>query len=143
MFATRTWLKLGFVVLVLGTALAGCAWLAARMVRRPGRRAGVVLVAVAGCDLRGAQRVYAWANAAGYTPITGQARILPAYRPLTAKRWLRKHGLMPHAAGPVKLAAGMGLDYPRAALDCAAPASRPNVLFVVIDSWRADALTPR
>jgi membrane-anchored protein YejM (alkaline phosphatase superfamily) len=42
-FATRTWLKLGFVVLALGAALAACAWLAAQMVRRPGRRAGMVL----------------------------------------------------------------------------------------------------
>ena len=107
-FATRTWLKLGLVVLALGAALAACAWLAAQMVRRPGRRAGLVLALSLGAIFVAHNGIYAWANAAGYTPI----------------------------------AAGMGLDYPRAALECAAPASRPNVLFVVIDSWRADALTP-
>ena len=111
------------------------------MVRRPGRRAGVVLALSLGAIFVVQNGIYA-ANAAGYTPITGQTRIPAAYRALTAKRWFRKHGLMPHAAAPVKLAAGMGLDYPRAALECAAPASRPNVLLVVIDSWRADALTP-
>ena len=141
-FATRTWLKLGFVVLALGAALAACAWLAVQMVRRPGRRAGMVLALSLGAIFVAHNGIYAWANAAGYTPITGQTRILPAYRALTAKRWFRKHGLMPHASAPVKLAAGIGLAYPRAALECAAPASRPNVLFVVIDSWRADALTP-
>ena len=141
-FATRTWLKLGFIVLVLGSWLAGCAGLAARMVRRRGRLAGVALAISLGILFVVQNGIYAWASAAGYTPITGQTRILPAYRPLTAKRWFRKHGLMPHAEAPVKLATSMGLAYPRAALRCAASASPPNVLFVVIDSWRADALKP-
>jgi hypothetical protein len=141
-FATRTWLKLGFIVLVLGSLLVGCAWLAARLVRRRGRLAGVVLAISLGTVFVVHNGIYAWASAAGYTPITGQTRILPAYRPLTAKRWFRKHGLMPHAQAPVKLATSMGLAYPRAALSCTAPSSRPNVLFVVVDSWRADALKP-
>jgi membrane-anchored protein YejM (alkaline phosphatase superfamily) len=141
-FATRTWLKLGFVVLVLGSLLAGCAWLATRLVRRRGRLAGVVLAISLGTIFVVHNGIYAWASAAGYTPITSQARILPAYRPLTAKRWFREHGLMPQSLPPIKLATGMGLDYPRAALSCTAPSSRPNVLFVVIDSWRADALKP-
>jgi membrane-anchored protein YejM (alkaline phosphatase superfamily) len=140
-FATRTWIKLGLIVVALGALLAGCAWLAARMVRRPGRRAGVALATALGAIFMLHNGVYAWANAAGYTPITGQARILPGYRPLTAKRWLRRHGLMPQSQAPIKLAAGVGLDYPRDALDCAAPAPRRNVLFVVVDSWRADALS--
>ena len=86
-FATRTWIKLGLIVVALGALLAGCAWLAARMVRRPGRRAGVALATALGAIFMLHNGVYAWANAAGYTPITGQARILPGYRPLTAKRW--------------------------------------------------------
>jgi membrane-anchored protein YejM (alkaline phosphatase superfamily) len=141
-FATRTWLKLGLVVLVLGSLLAGCAWLAARLVRRRGRFAGVVLAVSLGTIFVVHNGIYAWASAAGYTPITSQARILPAYRPLTAKRWFREHGLMPRVQAPIKLATGMGLNYPRAALSCTAPSSPPNVLFVVIDSWRADALKP-
>jgi len=141
-FATRTWLKLGLIVLVLGAALAGCAWLAARMVRRPGRRAGVALaVSLAGVFVV-QNGIYAWANAAAYTPVTSQTRILPGYRPLTAKRWFRKHGLMPRTHAPIQLAAGVGLDYPRAALDCSPPSPSRNVLFIVVDSWRADALAP-
>jgi len=141
-FATRTWVKLGVIVLVLGAFLAGCAWLAARLVRRRGRLAGVAVAISLGTIFAVHNGIYAWASAAGYTPITGQARILPGYRPLTAKRWLRKHGLMPRSQAPVKLAASMGLSYPRAALSCTAPSARPNVLFVVVDSWRADALNP-
>jgi membrane-anchored protein YejM (alkaline phosphatase superfamily) len=141
-FATTTWVKLGLLVLALGALLAGCAWLAARMVRRRGRRAGIALAASLATLFVLHNGIYAWANAAAYTPITSQTRILPGYRPLTAKRWLRKHGLMPHSQAPVHLAAGVGLAYPRAELDCAAPAPTRNVLFVVIDSWRADALDP-
>ena len=81
-FATRTWLKLGFVVLVLGSLLAGCAWLAARMVRRRGRLAGVALAISLGTIFVVHNGIYAWASAAGYTPITGQtqdpARVPPA-----------------------------------------------------------------
>jgi hypothetical protein len=141
-FATMTWIKLGFIVIALGAALAGCAWLAARMTRRRGRVAGVALAISLGAIFFVQNGIYAWASAAGYTPITGQTRILPGYRPLTAKRWFRKHGLMPRSLPPIKLATSMGLDYPRAALSCGTPSSPPNVLFVVIDSWRADALRP-
>ena len=129
-FATRTWLKLGLLVLMLGAALAGCAWLATWMVRRPGRRAGVVLTAILVGVFVVQNGIYAWVNAAAYTPVTSQTRILPGYRPLTAKRWFRRHGLMPHSHAPIHLAAGVGLDYPRDALDCAAPSRVRTRAFV-------------
>jgi uncharacterized protein len=140
-FALRSYLKLGAVTLALAAMLAGCAWLAGRLVRRRGRLAGPILAATLVAIVVLHNGVHAWASAAGYTPVTGQGRVLPFYRPLTAKRWLRERGLMPRSQDPIVLARGVGLNYPKSPLACAGLSSRPNLMFVVVDSWRADALT--
>ncbi len=141
-FPLRSYLKLGTIALALAAMLAGCAWLAGRLVRRRGRLAGPMLAITLAVIVVGHNGVHAWANAAGYTPVTGQARILPFHRALTAKRWLRGHGLTPRSQDAIVLAASIGLNYPRAPLSCVGLSRRPNLLFVVVDSWRADALTP-
>jgi len=141
-FPLRSYLKLAAIVFALTVLLATCAWLAQRMVRRRGTRLGPFVALAMLLIVVVHNGVYAWANAAAYTPITGQMRILPLYKPLTAKRWLRNHGLTPRSSELVVVAAGVGLNYPRAPLACIAPAPRSNLLFVVVDSWRADALTP-
>jgi membrane-anchored protein YejM (alkaline phosphatase superfamily) len=141
-FPLRSYLKLGTIALALAAMLAGCAWLAGRLVRRRGRLAGPMLAITLAVIVVAHNGVHVWASAAGYTPVTGQARILPFYRPLTAKHWLREHGLMPRSREPIMLAASVGLNYPRAPLACERLSSRPNLMFVVVDSWRADALTP-
>src|SRR5262245_9654822 len=138
-FAPVSWLKLGLIVAGLAALLAVCDWIARRMVRRRGA-VGVAVAVVLTAIVLLHNGVHAWANASGYTPITGQVRILPFHRPLTAKRWLRRHGLM--SQHPVALGEGVGLDYPREPLDCHPLPHPPNMLFVVVDSWRADALRP-
>jgi membrane-anchored protein YejM (alkaline phosphatase superfamily) len=138
-FAPVSWLKLALIVVGLAALLAVCDWIARRMVRRRGV-AGAVVAGTLTAVVLAHNGVHAWANAAGYTPITGQVRILPFHRPLTAKRWLRRHGLMSRPQPPVALSEGVGLDYPREPLDCHPLPRPPNLLFVVVDSWRADAL---
>lgn len=141
-FAPRTWATLAAITLVLAVALAACARIAQRLATRPGRRAGPIVALSLVAIVVMHNGFHAWANAAAYTPVTGQTRILPYHRALTAKRWLRSHGLMPDPVPSVHLSAGIGLNYPRSPLDCA-PSGRPlNLLFVVIDSWRGDALVP-
>lgn len=141
-FAPVSWLKLALIVAGLAALLAACDQLARRMVRRPGGVAGVAVGLALATIVLLHNGVHAWANAAGYTPITGQVRVLPLHRPLTAKRWLRRHGFMSRRQHSVALGEGVGLDYPREPLDCRPLARRPNLLFVVVDSWRADALSP-
>lgn len=136
-FAPVSWLKLALIVVGLAALLLACDSIARRMLRRPGAAAVAVAVVLTAIVLLH-NGVHAWADAAGYTPITGQTRILPFHRPLTAKRWLRRHGAL--SQHPVALGEGVGLDYPREPLDCHPLPRRPNLLFVVVDSWRADAL---
>lgn len=101
---------------------------------------GYVIAAVLASVFSTENVVYAWADASAYTPITKQMRVLPGYAPLTAK----KFGLS-SAPGPMatlNLERNSGVRYPAHALQCTAPTAPLNILVVLIDAWRFDALTP-
>ncbi len=88
--------------------------------------------------------VYAWADASAYTPITKQIRVLPGYAPLTAKKFFDRFGLSsaPNPMAAMDFERNSGLAYPTHALQCMAPTAPLNILVVLIDAWRFDALTP-
>lgn len=88
--------------------------------------------------------VYAWADASDYTPITKQIRILPGYAPLTAKQFFDRYGLSSasDSVAQIDFERSSGLAYPAQPLQCTAPAAPLNVVVILVDSWRADALTP-
>jgi membrane-anchored protein YejM (alkaline phosphatase superfamily) len=108
--------------------------------RRAGGRAfATVLIVV----FLTAHALHAWADAVSYTPITRQRKLLPAFHGLTAKSQLLKLGLVsPESRIDV---AGRKEDsdlaYPLAPIACT-PSSKPNIIFIVVDSWRFDALHP-
>jgi membrane-anchored protein YejM (alkaline phosphatase superfamily) len=91
-----------------------------------------------------------WADAIAYEPFLQQTLVLPLRYAATAKRFLRARGLQLHAR-PVfearQPADSTGLSYPLRPLDCRIPSRRPNILFILIDSWRFDEMnaevTPR
>ena len=85
---------------------------------------------------------HAWADVAGYTPITRQSRLLMAYVPWTAESFFKKLGVEIEQTDAALLAAdhGTNLAYPVEPLRCGRADDPPNILFVVIDSWRFDAL---
>lgn len=87
--------------------------------------------------------VYAWADAVSYTPITNQARLLPGYLPTTMRRAFRDFGIVPaEAAAFFEVKNGENnLLYPINKLNCTAPNDTPNIIFVVMDSWRFDTLS--
>lgn len=88
--------------------------------------------------------VYALSDARGDRAIAALGRVFPLYQPLTAKRFLiRTFGLETTERQHLAVAEpGLLLRYPLEAprIDPAGP--RPNVLVVVVDSLRADALEP-
>jgi membrane-anchored protein YejM (alkaline phosphatase superfamily) len=144
-FPTRMYVQAALVaigILVAQAALAAVVWRAVRS--RPGGRLGPALgIGLASAFLAQAG-LHAWADLAGYTPVTRQQRLLPGYLPATTENLFRKLGFEVHRAG-VELGAadrGSGLSYPRRPLQCDPAPERPHLLFVVIDAWRFDALTP-
>ena len=112
-------------------------------------RAGACLaVIVAGCFLA-SHLVHAWAEAHSYVPVTAFTRFLPLYFPLQDSRRMERLGLVSEArtrefrrVAAMGRPADGGLRYPLAPLHCDPPSPRLNVLLVVIDGMRADALTP-
>lgn len=88
--------------------------------------------------------VYAFADARSYVPITQQARLLPVYFPTTLRSAFRALGFS-RSDSTIDLLESSAdfttaLRYPHEPLRCEAP--KLNVLFVVLDSWRSDMLTP-
>ncbi len=88
--------------------------------------------------------VYAWADLRDFLHVTRNAGLFPLYQPLTIRDFAVKRlgvrldaevrgGIDPHYSG---------LDYPKAPLVAEPPARPLNFLFIVVDSLRADMLTP-
>ena len=92
--------------------------------------------------------IHAWAEAHYYAPVTGFTRYLPLYQP-RSDRGLVRLGLVNRTrAREGGLIAALGrppdraLNYPLAPLRCEPRPPLLNVLLVVIDGMRADALMP-
>jgi membrane-anchored protein YejM (alkaline phosphatase superfamily) len=143
-FPARMWLLAAMLALLLlgwQAWLGGLAW---RWVgSRPRIAGGRAIVAVLAVSCVSYHFMHAWAAAAGYAPLTRQTALLPLNKPMTAKRFLRRLGVHVPATESVAAQVGPGgLVYPRRPLDCPAPDARRNIVLIVIDSWRFDALMP-
>jgi len=149
MLETQTWAFLALYFL-LGMAVEAMValWIWKRTARAPGYWiAWWVPLGLGGC-LLASNLIHAWAEAHYYAPVTGFTRYLPLYQPRTDKG-LVKLGLVNRTrAREQGVAAALGwstdraLHYPLAPLRCEPPSPKLNVLLVVIDAMRADALTP-
>lgn len=108
------------------------------------RNYGFVLSILVGFVVLSGHLMHAWADANNYTLITSQVRFLPAYKPLTMKRLMVKAGFATKSEKR-KLHLNTGssaLRYPLETITCKTSAKKMNLLMIVIDSWRFDALTP-
>ena len=79
-------------------------------------------------------------------PITEIATRLPLYKPLTMNSLLIKMGVISKeelANRKITLSANGFFNYPQHKLQYAPPAERLNVLFLLVDSLRADMLSPQ
>src|SRR5262249_33677792 len=146
----QTWgfLAIYFLVaLAIESMLAGCRLQpAARPVpRRLGRYPALGLAA---CFVA-AHIVHMWAAAHYDVSVTAFTRYLPLYYPLRDTGLLARLGLIDRAAarergvgGALERPATGQLNYPLAPMRCAARTPDLNVLLIVIDAMRADALRP-
>jgi membrane-anchored protein YejM (alkaline phosphatase superfamily) len=87
---------------------------------------------------------FAWADLHRDARVTSQARLLPLYQRLTVKRLARRHFGFDSGARPrIAISAeGLRLNYPRKMPQVDPGGPRPNLLILVVDSLRADALRP-
>lgn len=90
--------------------------------------------------------MHIWADAVGYEPFLEQTEVLPMRYAATAKRLLRAHGVdlgAMQAMHTDESPTARGLSYPLQPLTCRAPENPPNIVVVVIDSWRFDELNAK
>jgi uncharacterized protein len=147
----QTFAFLGLYV-VVGAVLEGM--LASRIWQRSalpaGSRIGVyAALGLAGC-FAASHLVFAWAEARYYMPVTAFTRYLPLYYPLNARKFQLKVGLLDRSqayeeavVSSLRRPSDGVLNYPLAPLTCAPRPPTLNVLYVVVDAMRADALTPQ
>ncbi len=150
LLAPQTWAFLGFyflLALAIEAMLAGWVW--KRTTTPPRRRLGRYLAASLAVCFVASHLIHAWAEANSYVPVTAFTRYLPLFFPLKDSRHMARLGLVDQArAREHRLAASFGppadgdLNYPLAPLQCQPPLPLLNVLLVVIDGLRADALRP-
>ncbi|HKW93798.1 MAG TPA: DUF3413 domain-containing protein [Methylomirabilota bacterium] len=150
LLAPYTWafFTLYFLVFVALEAMVGL-WVWRRCAGPPARRVGrFVVVALVGTFVL-SHLIHAWAEARYYVPVTSFAHYLPLYEPPDTTRLQVKLGLVDRErAREHGLVTGLGrapagaLSYPLAPLRCTPPLPAYNVLLVVIDAMRAEALTP-
>ena len=134
--------------LVVLAALAALEWVLFRVARRlPHRqRIAIGFVVAAFAALVLSQAIHVVAYHRNDSRITGITHQLPFYYPLTSSRTAQKYGdLMPlvaEAEDSSRAAASRSLQYPRREVWCPAPAGkrRPNILLIVLESWRFDMM---
>jgi len=151
LFETTTWVltaTLFVIFLAFEAMLAGIVW--RRFALAPGPRGGRLLATVLVACWLGGTVIHVWGDAVGHTPVTQFTRFMPLYYPLHAKRDLARLGLVdPEQArqqrrlrGSLGAAEGQ-LRYPLRPLECSAVASDlPNIVVVLLDALRPDAIHP-
>lgn len=85
--------------------------------------------------------MYAWGKFMLVPSVLTQVPYLPWANPFSMNRRLRKMGFEPKSQ-PYETPRAGALNYPLAPLNCAAQ-NKPNILVILIDSWRADMFTPQ
>lgn len=145
-FPPEMYLQASLIFMTLLGTVALLAWLAWRRVQRTrpsGALAKRATIAIALCALS-FHGIHVWADAVAHDDIVKQTEVLPFRYAATAKRMLRRMGVDVRPRPELKVADGgeQGLAYPLQPVECNAAGPTPNFIFIVIDSWRYDAIGP-
>ena len=135
-----------FIIAIFESMLAGWVW---RKFAAPDqRKTGIMLGIFLFFCLLGSQLQYIWADAHYYVPVTKFHHYLPLYYRLTAKRLLAKHGLVDlnqlrerQLVERMARSSSSDLNYPLNPLNCKPPQAPMNILIILADALRADAVT--
>lgn len=133
---------IAITLLLLGWVL----WRGAQRMQTPLPVQRTLLAAFLAC-LFGFHGVHMWADARGIEPLLVQTDVLPMRYAATAKRFMRKLGieLKPQVLTAQAQARdnGSALAYPLHPVNCSRRSDAPNIVLIVIDSWRFDAFSER
>jgi len=111
----------------------------ARPFRRTAMRTAVIaLIAIVLAD----KALYGYADLTGDGDTLRASGLFPFYQPLTYRSLAKRFGVTPAPPPIASLEQRGALNYPRAPIELAPPPAPPNVLWLAVESLRADALSP-
>lgn len=136
-------IKCTLVVLAIALAYAGI-FVASRRINQQRELKWKWFIGVGLMLLVGANGLHAWAAASQHSSILNAAQCYPAHYPLTMTSMLTKMGVTSSSA-PVSIEGenneASQLRYPAHPLK-SNPTTKPNVVFIVLDSWNPRTFTP-
>jgi hypothetical protein len=127
-------------------ALVGVPWLHARgrMVSLGRKRAFAAFLGIVLGAMLLDKGVYAWADVTDRRAFMQGVRLFPLYQPATAKRFARKWlGVDSKPRRGLASESGGALQCPKAPITFRDGAPRPNVVIIVVEGCRFDALDPK
>ncbi|GLO61446.1 hydrolase [Vibrio sp. MACH09] len=132
------------VIFLLQLALSEWIWHKQRKLSN--KRIGRTITSVFFISFIFSHLIYMWADVVLYNPVTVQKANFPLSYPMTAKSFMQKHGLFDREEYIKKQAENDKrfvnlVSYPIEPLTFDNPANKLNVLMIVVDNLRADALT--
>ncbi len=138
-FPTVMYVMLGVGVVMLCAAVTGVAVLARKVMW--GQKAVIGIIAALVLAFAGYNGLHAWGKFMQAPSVLGQVAYLPWAYPMSANRRLRQLGFEPKQQ-PYSIPSAGTLNYPLAPLLCDNK-DKPNILLIMLDSWRIDSITPQ
>jgi len=139
----KTWLQVALLVAAVFTAEGLLAWACWKLLPAASHRRRVLQAwAAVALLMGGGQLATAYYDARGDRDVIAQWNYLPWAQPITAKSFMRRLGVVSQQQAGLPDPRHAQLLYPLHPLRCQSP-HRPNVLMVVLESLRHDALTPQ
>jgi uncharacterized protein len=139
MYLEAAMIFFGVMALVATVAVGAWRYVQRGPARHPMTRS--IIGVIAACTVA-FHAVHVWGDAVAREAIVEQTEVLPFRYAATAKRMLRKMGVPVQSRNVMKASAEERNDlaYPLRPLACTQPSSKPNIIFIVVDSWRFDAI---
>ena len=140
-----SWLNLTFIILAI-VVLAALLFVAtyAFATSKKTQHAGKYLLVIFVVSFIG-QCIHAWGYAHNYREILRVSPLVPWYLPMTATPEVKALGLFDAGIRErqlsLKLTTNGSFHYPKSPLSCA-PETPPNIIYVILESWRFDRMTP-
>ncbi|WED20929.1 DUF3413 domain-containing protein [Vibrio sp. JC009] len=132
------------VIFLLELALSEWVWRKQRKLQH--KKVGRPIAALFFICFISSHLTYMWADAFLYTPITSQKANFPLAYPMTAKTFMEKYGLLDREEYLRKREASENkaelISYPTEELKFSSRPVKHNILMVMVDNLRSDALSP-
>ena len=139
----KTYMLFSFVAVLVVLAELGLLWLVEKqlLIRKRFRFGGVVAGVFIFLNVLFVNLTHSWAYAQNYMPITSISGHVPFYFPMHSRSLAKNDTLMQLTGGETEKAIqNTSIHYPKAPLECMKSEELPNVIMVVLESWRGDNL---